>query len=195
MEHARVASLREGERVELLFNTGVMRDGYPWFLIRYRTRRAVRLPVRRHPGADLAAGRRAVRKLPPLIPNADGQGQGPDLAKEPRHVLPLRPEAIAGDPRNPAADGRVACRRRLKVADGAAARPRRSRSQRRSHRRTRRHDRGFGAARPGGWRCRSPRSYSWRLHRGRPGPGGSIAPAPAPAKPPRPPGLWSWKLA
>jgi hypothetical protein len=36
MEHARLASLREGERVELLFNTGIMRDGYPWFLIRFR---------------------------------------------------------------------------------------------------------------------------------------------------------------
>lgn len=36
MEHARVASLREGERVELLYNTGIMRDGYPWFLIRFR---------------------------------------------------------------------------------------------------------------------------------------------------------------
>ena len=36
MEHGRVASLREGERVALLFNTGIMRDGYPWFLIRFR---------------------------------------------------------------------------------------------------------------------------------------------------------------
>jgi hypothetical protein len=36
MEHARLASLREGERVELLFNTGIMRDAYPWFLIRFR---------------------------------------------------------------------------------------------------------------------------------------------------------------
>lgn len=36
MDHRRVASLREGERVELLFNTRIMRDGYPWFLIRFR---------------------------------------------------------------------------------------------------------------------------------------------------------------
>ncbi|HVQ10236.1 MAG TPA: SH3 domain-containing protein [Allosphingosinicella sp.] len=36
MEHARLASLREGERVELLYDTGIMRDGYPWFLIRFR---------------------------------------------------------------------------------------------------------------------------------------------------------------
>lgn len=36
MEHARLASLREGERVELLYNTGVVWDGYPWFLIRFR---------------------------------------------------------------------------------------------------------------------------------------------------------------
>ena len=34
--HARVASLREGERVSLLFNTGVMWNDYPWFLIRFR---------------------------------------------------------------------------------------------------------------------------------------------------------------
>ena len=36
MDYARVASLREGERVALLYNTGIMRDGYPWFLIRFR---------------------------------------------------------------------------------------------------------------------------------------------------------------
>jgi hypothetical protein len=36
MEHARLASLREGERVELLYNTGIVWDGYPWFLIRFR---------------------------------------------------------------------------------------------------------------------------------------------------------------
>jgi hypothetical protein len=36
MEHARIALLREGESVALLFNTGIMRDGYPWFLIRFR---------------------------------------------------------------------------------------------------------------------------------------------------------------
>jgi hypothetical protein len=36
MEHARLASLREGERVALLYNTGIMWDGYPWFLIRFR---------------------------------------------------------------------------------------------------------------------------------------------------------------
>jgi hypothetical protein len=36
MEHGRLASLREGERVELLYNTGIMWDGYPWFLIRFR---------------------------------------------------------------------------------------------------------------------------------------------------------------
>jgi uncharacterized protein YraI len=36
MEYARVTTLREGERVELLYNTGVMRDAYPWFLIRFR---------------------------------------------------------------------------------------------------------------------------------------------------------------
>lgn len=36
MDHARLASLREGERVELLYNTGILRDGYPWFLIRFR---------------------------------------------------------------------------------------------------------------------------------------------------------------
>jgi hypothetical protein len=34
--HARVVSLREGERVTLLFNTGVMWNDYPWFLIRFR---------------------------------------------------------------------------------------------------------------------------------------------------------------
>lgn len=36
MEHARVATLREGERVTILYNTRIMRDGYPWFLIRLR---------------------------------------------------------------------------------------------------------------------------------------------------------------
>lgn len=36
MDYARVTTLREGERVELLYNTGVMRDAYPWFLIRFR---------------------------------------------------------------------------------------------------------------------------------------------------------------
>ena len=34
--NARVASLREGERVSLLFNTGIMWNDYPWFLIRFR---------------------------------------------------------------------------------------------------------------------------------------------------------------
>ena len=33
---ARVASLREGERVSLLFNTGIVWNDYPWFLIRFR---------------------------------------------------------------------------------------------------------------------------------------------------------------
>jgi hypothetical protein len=36
MEHDRVAVLREGEPVTLLYNTRIMRDGYPWFLIRLR---------------------------------------------------------------------------------------------------------------------------------------------------------------
>lgn len=35
-EHARVTSLPEGERVQLLYNTGIVRDGFPWFLIRLR---------------------------------------------------------------------------------------------------------------------------------------------------------------
>lgn len=34
--HARLAALREGERVTLLFNTGIVWNDYPWFLIRYR---------------------------------------------------------------------------------------------------------------------------------------------------------------
>ncbi|HTU11933.1 MAG TPA: SH3 domain-containing protein [Allosphingosinicella sp.] len=34
--HARVASLREGERVTLLANTGVVWNEFPWFLIRFR---------------------------------------------------------------------------------------------------------------------------------------------------------------
>ncbi len=34
--NARLASLREGERVSLLFNTGIMWNDYPWFLIRFR---------------------------------------------------------------------------------------------------------------------------------------------------------------
>jgi hypothetical protein len=34
--YARVVSLREGERVSLLFNTGIMWNEYPWFLIRFR---------------------------------------------------------------------------------------------------------------------------------------------------------------
>lgn len=34
--NARVAALREGERVSLLFNTGIMWNDYPWFLIRFR---------------------------------------------------------------------------------------------------------------------------------------------------------------
>jgi hypothetical protein len=36
MEHSRIATLREGEAVTLLANTHVDRDGYPWFLIRFR---------------------------------------------------------------------------------------------------------------------------------------------------------------
>ena len=32
----RIVSLREGERVSLLFNTGIMWNEYPWFLIRFR---------------------------------------------------------------------------------------------------------------------------------------------------------------
>ena len=34
--HARVVALREGERVTLLANTGVVWNEFPWFLIRYR---------------------------------------------------------------------------------------------------------------------------------------------------------------
>jgi hypothetical protein len=34
MNHARVASLREGDRVTLLYNTGVVWNDFPWFLIR-----------------------------------------------------------------------------------------------------------------------------------------------------------------
>jgi hypothetical protein len=34
--NARVAALREGERVSLLFNTGIIWNEYPWFLIRFR---------------------------------------------------------------------------------------------------------------------------------------------------------------
>ena len=34
--NARVVSLREGERVQLLFNTGIMWNDFPWFLIRFR---------------------------------------------------------------------------------------------------------------------------------------------------------------
>ena len=34
--NARVAALREGERVSLLFNTGIMWNDFPWFLIRFR---------------------------------------------------------------------------------------------------------------------------------------------------------------
>ena len=34
--NARVAALREGERVSLLFNTGIIWNDYPWFLIRFR---------------------------------------------------------------------------------------------------------------------------------------------------------------
>jgi hypothetical protein len=33
---ARIVSLREGERVQLLFNTGIMWNDFPWFLIRFR---------------------------------------------------------------------------------------------------------------------------------------------------------------
>ena len=36
MDYPRVASLREGEAVTLLANTHIDRDGYPWFLIRFR---------------------------------------------------------------------------------------------------------------------------------------------------------------
>lgn len=38
MDSARILALREGERVELLANTHIMRDDYPWFLIRFRGR-------------------------------------------------------------------------------------------------------------------------------------------------------------
>ena len=34
MSHARVATLREGERITLLYNTGIMWNDFPWFLIR-----------------------------------------------------------------------------------------------------------------------------------------------------------------
>jgi hypothetical protein len=34
--YARLVALREGERVALLFNTGIMWNDYPWFLIRFR---------------------------------------------------------------------------------------------------------------------------------------------------------------
>jgi hypothetical protein len=34
--HARITALREGERVSLLFNTGIMWNEFPWFLIRFR---------------------------------------------------------------------------------------------------------------------------------------------------------------
>ena len=34
--NARIVSLREGERVSLLFNTGIMWNDFPWFLIRFR---------------------------------------------------------------------------------------------------------------------------------------------------------------
>lgn len=34
--HARITALREGERVTLLANTGVVWNDYPWFLIRFR---------------------------------------------------------------------------------------------------------------------------------------------------------------
>ena len=34
MNYARVAALREGERVSLLYNTGIVWNDYPWFLIR-----------------------------------------------------------------------------------------------------------------------------------------------------------------
>jgi hypothetical protein len=34
MNHARIATLREGERVSLLYNTGIVWNDYPWFLIR-----------------------------------------------------------------------------------------------------------------------------------------------------------------
>ena len=34
--NARITALREGEHVQLLFNTGIMWNDYPWFLIRFR---------------------------------------------------------------------------------------------------------------------------------------------------------------
>lgn len=34
MTHARVATVREGERITLLYNTGIVWNDYPWFLIR-----------------------------------------------------------------------------------------------------------------------------------------------------------------
>ena len=36
MDYPRIAALREGEPVTLLANTHIDRDGYPWFLIRFR---------------------------------------------------------------------------------------------------------------------------------------------------------------
>jgi hypothetical protein len=35
-QYARVASLKEGERVTLLARTDVIKDDYPWFKIRFR---------------------------------------------------------------------------------------------------------------------------------------------------------------
>lgn len=40
MEYRRITSLRENERISLIENTGVMMNGYPWFRIRYRGRKA-----------------------------------------------------------------------------------------------------------------------------------------------------------
>jgi hypothetical protein len=34
--YARLTALREGERVALLFNTGIVWNDFPWFLIRFR---------------------------------------------------------------------------------------------------------------------------------------------------------------
>lgn len=34
MNHARIAILQEGDRVTLLYNTGVVWNDFPWFLIR-----------------------------------------------------------------------------------------------------------------------------------------------------------------
>jgi hypothetical protein len=36
MEYARLVTLREGEPVTLVLNTHIDKDGYPWFLIRFR---------------------------------------------------------------------------------------------------------------------------------------------------------------